>query len=413
MAERKSAAIVTIGSELVEGLRIDTNTAEIARDISRYGFRVDEAVSVADDESLLADTLARLAGAHELVVVTGGLGPTHDDVTREAAAAALGISMEPDPQLIEFLRPFVARHCDPSSAAQVMTQAFVLDGAEVLAPTTGTAAGQIVPTPGGGSLVLLPGPPSEMRPMLTRVLERFIPGRAEPRELGVIGLPESDVQYAAQRALAAFDGIQLTVLAKPGDVRVILFDEGAGERTLDDAADAIAAEIGSACYSTDGSTLAETVVRDATQRGLTIAVAESCTGGLIAAALTDVPGSSAVFLGGAVTYSDAAKNRLLGVSRDDLERFGAVSREVAQAMAAGALESFNADIAVSVTGIAGPAGGSAEKPVGTVWFGVAARIGDGVDAQSSVAWAGASREAIRARATSMALNLIRREVLKA
>ena len=412
MRERQSAAIVTIGSELVEGLRVDTNTAEIARDVSRFGFRVDEAISVGDDEAVLADTLRRLVHVHPMVVVTGGLGPTHDDVTRDAAAAALDIPMEADPALTAFLQPFLARHNDPRSAAQVLTQAFVLQGAEVLPPTNGTAAGQVVPTP-AGSLVLLPGPPREMRPMLARVLERYTPDRAEPRELGVTGLAESDVQHAAQTALAAFDGIQLTVLAKPGDVRVILLDDGAGEAALDRAAAAIAAEIGPPCYSTDGSTLAETIVAEATARKVTIAVAESCTGGMVAAALTDVPGSSAVFLGGAVTYSNAAKSRLLSVDPEDLKFFGAVSREVAQQMAAGALDAFGADIAVSVTGIAGPGGGSAEKPVGTVWFGVASRRGEGVDAQASVAWSGASREAIRARAASSALNLIRREVLKA
>jgi len=412
MRERQSAAIVTIGSELVEGLRIDTNTAEIARDVSRFGFRVDEAISVGDDETVLADTLRRLVHVHPMVVVTGGLGPTHDDVTRDAAAAALGITMEADPALTAFLQPFLARHSDPRSAAQVLTQAFVLQGAEVLPPTNGTAAGQVVPTP-AGSLVLLPGPPREMRPMLARVLDRFTPDRAEPRELGVTGLAESDVQHAAQTALAAFDGIQLTVLAKPGDVRVILLDDGAGEAALDRAANAIAAEVGAPCYSTDGSTLAETIVAEAAAREVTIAVAESCTGGLVAAALTDVPGSSAVFLGGAVTYSNAAKSRLLSVDPEDLKFFGAVSREVAQQMAEGALDAFGADIAVSVTGIAGPAGGSNEKPVGTVWFGVASRVGEGVDAQASVAWNGASREAIRARAASSALNLIRREVLKA
>jgi nicotinamide-nucleotide amidase len=412
MAERRSAAIVTIGSELVEGLRVDTNTAEIARDISRFGFRVDEAVSVGDDEPVLARTLARLVRAHALVVVTGGLGPTHDDVTRDAAATALGVAMEADPDLVAFLQPFLARHSDPRSAAQVLTQALVLDGAEVLTPTTGTAAGQVVPTP-AGSLVLLPGPPREMRPMLARVLGRYQPDRAEPRELGVTGLPESDVQHAAQTALAAFQGIQLTVLAKPGDVRVLLLDEGAGESALDRATQAVAEQIGGACYSTDGSTLAEMVVREATERGVTIAVAESCTGGMVAAALTDVPGASAVFLGGAVTYSNAAKTRLLAVEPADLEQFGAVSRKVAQAMALGALDTFKADIAVAITGVAGPGGGSAEKPVGTVWFAVATRRPDAVEAQISVAWTGASREAIRARATSSALNLLRREVLKA
>jgi nicotinamide-nucleotide amidase len=412
MRERRQAAIVTIGSELVEGLRVDTNTAEIARDISRFGFSVAEAVSVGDDETTLAQTLKRLTNAYPFVVVTGGLGPTHDDVTREAAASALGLPMATDAELLAFLQPFVGRHKDPRSAAQVLTQALVLKGAEVLSPTTGTAAGQIVPTP-TGSLVLLPGPPREMRPMLTRALELFEPDRAEPRELGVTGMPESDVQHAAQTVLAAHTGIQLTILAKPGDVRVILLDEGAGEAALETAANAIAKELGAACYSLDGATLAATVVREATARAATIAVAESCTGGMVAAALTDVAGSSAVFLGGVVSYSDASKMQLLHVDPGDLSREGAVSRIVAEEMALGARERFNADVCVAITGIAGPGGGTPEKPVGTVWFAGLSRLGEGTSTQFSVAWTGASREAVRARATATALDLIRREVLKA
>ena len=412
MQTRPQAAIVTIGSELVEGLRIDTNTAEIARDVSRVGFSVAEAISVGDDEVQLAATLKRLTSAYELVVVTGGLGPTHDDVTRDAASSALSLPMCADPALVAFLEPFVARHTDPRSGAQVLTQALVLEGAEVLAPVTGTAAGQVVSTP-AGTLVLLPGPPREMHPMLSRVLERFSAVKATPRELGVTGMPESDVQHAAQTALAAFYAIQLTVLAKPGDCRVILLDSGAGEAALGRAADAVAREIGAACYSLDGATLAETIVREASARGVTIATAESCTGGMVAAALTDVPGASAAFLGGVVCYADAAKLRLLDVDPADLAHEGAVSQLVAEEMALGARDRFGADVCVAITGIAGPDGGSEDKPVGTVWFAVLSRVGRGTSEQFVVRWTGASREAIRARATSMALDLVRREVLKA
>jgi nicotinamide-nucleotide amidase len=412
MAARQLAAIVTVGSELVEGLRVDTNTAEIARDVSRCGFAVRETVSVGDDEAALAETLARTCHAYALVVVTGGLGPTHDDVTRDAAARALGLTMEADPEMVVFLQPFVGRHKDPRSAAQVLSQALVLDGAAVLTPTTGTAPGQVVPTP-GGHLVLLPGPPREMRPMLARVLAGYSADRAEPRELGVTGWPESDVQHAAQNALAAFPDIQLTVLARPGDCRVILLDDGAGAVALDRAVHAVAAEIGVACYSLDGTSLAETIVREAAARGVTIATAESCTGGMVAAALTDVAGSSKAFLGGVVSYANDAKRRLLDVSAGDLEEHGAVSRVVAEQMAAGARDRFGADVTVAITGIAGPDGGTANKPVGTVWFAIDSRVGAGERTQHSVAWNGASREAIRARATSMALDLVRRQVLKA
>ena len=407
-----SAAIVTVGSELVEGLRIDTNTAEIAREIVQYGFVVDEATSVSDCAERLSATLARLTAQHALVVVTGGLGPTHDDITREAAAAALGLSLKDDPVLLQFLEPFLRRHADPRSRDQVLTQALVLQGAEVLAPTSGTAAGQIVPTP-AGSLVLLPGPPREMRPMLATALTRYARVRAVPRELGVTGMPESDIQHAAQEALADFADVGLTVLAKPGDVRVILFDDGAEELRLAEAATRVAEAIGDACYSVDGASLAQVVVREATKRGATLALAESCTGGMIAAELTDIPGASEVFLGGVVAYSNASKTALLGVEPAELAVHGAVSRRTAELMAAGACERFGADICVSVTGVAGPGGGSADKPVGTVWFGVDSKFDAGGATQHSVDWKGASRFAIRARATARALDILRREVLKA
>jgi nicotinamide-nucleotide amidase len=412
MSDQRFAGIVTIGSELVEGLRVDTNTAEVAHDLARFGFRVAEAVSVGDDEVLLAAVLKRLTCAYEMVVVTGGLGPTHDDVTRDATAQALGLSMHNDPAIVEFLQPFLSRHKDPASAEQVLTQAMVLDGAQVLMPTNGTAPGQIVPTP-AGRIVLLPGPPSEMRPMLKRALSGFSASRAEPRDLGVTGMPESDVQHAAQRALRGREGIELTVLAKPGDVRVILLDTGAGENGLSAAARAVAEELGEACYATDGASLAQTLVRLATERTVTLAVAESCTGGMVSAAITDVPGASAVFLGGAVTYANEAKMELLDVPPGLLAQYGAVSEEAAGAMAFGARERFGADVCVSVTGIAGPDGGSADKPVGLVWFGVESRVGGAHAIRTHFVFAGAGRQAIRARATATVLDLIRREVLRA
>ena len=407
MPEPKSAAIVTVGSELTEGLRIDTNTAEIARDLHPYGFRVAEALSVADDVAVLAAALKRLTRQHELVITTGGLGPTHDDVTRDAASAALGLLLAPDAGLAEFLRPFLARHSDPGAAEQVMSQALVLTGAEVLAPTNGTAAGQVVDT-SAGVLVLLPGPPREMRPMLAAWLGQSSRQRAFSADLGVTGLPESDVQLAAQRALLAHPLVGLTVLARPGDVRVLLMDEGAGESELAVAGEAVAHEIGAACYSTTGETLSEAVIRVALAAGVTVATAESCTGGLVCAALTDVAGASAVLLGGVVAYANAAKSELLSVPPGMLAQYGAVSEQTACAMAQGARERLGADIAASTTGVAGPTGGTTDKPVGLVWFAVSTREGTQATVKQM---SGADRYAVRARATAVALDLVRREIL--
>lgn len=398
-----SAAIITIGSELVDGLRVDTNTAEIARSLGRHGFVVREAISVGDSEETLADVLRRVTAAYALVVATGGLGPTHDDITRDATALALGLAMCADSSIVAALQPAIARHTDSRSGADILTQALVLEGAEVLLPTTGTAPGQVVGTP-AGRLVLLPGPPPEMRPMLAQVLERYEATVAEPRELGVTGKAESDVQHAAQRALSAYPGIILTVLARPGDVRVLLIDDGAGESALDEAARAIAAELGDACYSVDGSALPQTLVAAAKARSLTLGTAESCTGGMVAAAITDVPGSSAVFNGGIVSYANDAKRALLGVRAETLAEYGAVSAEVASEMAEGGRARLGVDLAVATTGVAGPDGGTADKPVGLVWFALAGATGTSTVGRT---FFGGDRNSIRARATATALDLLR------
>jgi nicotinamide-nucleotide amidase len=403
----RTAAIVTVGTELTEGIRVDTNRVELAAALSGAGFDVTEAVSVGDDADVLASALARLGAACGLVVVTGGLGPTHDDITRQAASDAFGLELRPDPAMVAFLAEVISRHHHPDAAAHVRSQALALAGAEILAPTTGTAPGQILPTP-AGLLALLPGPPKEMRGMLPRVLERAgTSTRAARRELGVTGMAESDAQLLAQEVLQAFgDTIRLTVLARPGDVRVVLLDRGAGDAVLQDAARRVAKRFGEACYSTSGETLPQALVREASARHLTLALAESCTGGLVASAITDVPGASEVFLGSAVTYSNTAKGALLGVADETLRAHGAVSAEAAAEMAEGALSRLGADVAVSITGIAGPGGGSAEKPVGLVWFATATTAG----VETFSGKFGSDRDAIRQRATARALALALRVV---
>lgn len=403
MTPHRHAAIVTVGTELVRGLAVDTNTSEIAAALAGAGIDVIETVSVADDETTLTEALRRCSVSYDLVVVTGGLGPTHDDVTRQAASEALGLPLERDLSLVEGLRASAARHADDRAAGQVYRQADVLQGATVLPAVVGTAPGQVVPTP-RGSLVLLPGPPREMRPLLRSLVATWGEGAASPRVLRFTGLSESDLQVAAQDVLAGRADIELTVLAKPGDVRVVLFSRGADASVLDEVSARIADAVGDACYSADGSSLAETVLRKAREAGLTIATAESCTGGLVGAALTDVPGSSAAYLGGVVSYSDEAKVTLLGVDPGLLKACGAVSDAVARAMAAGARDALGCDIAVAVTGVAGPDGGTPGKPVGTVWFGVAGS--SGVEAQLR-RFTG-DRTTVRERSVMTALDLLRR-----
>lgn len=401
-----TAAVVTVGTELVTGLVIDTNAAELGVMLTAARFTVDERVSVPDDAEVLAALLGRLVRAHDLVVVTGGLGPTHDDVTREAAAVALGVPLERDLHLEESLREAVARHGSASSAEQVFRQADVLAGARVLPARLGTAPGLVAETP-RGHLVLLPGPPREMRALLPDVRDALgLSANAAPLVLGTTGLPESEVQLAAQRALDGDEGVGLTVLARPGEVRVVLFDRGAGPERLAAAGDAVSAEIGDACFTERGETLAEAVLRLCRERGLTLAAAESCTGGMIAAALTDVAGSSDVFLGGVVAYSNGLKRAAIGVDAATLDAHGAVSAETAAEMAEGVRRLTGADVSVSVTGIAGPGGGSADKPVGTVWFGVLSERG----ARQEHRLFPGDRATVRLRATALSLDLVRREI---
>jgi len=406
-AARPRAAVVAVGTELVSGLRTDTNGAEIARTLTAAGFEVTAREVLPDDPEYLSSRLAALAGSFELVVVTGGLGPTHDDITRQAAARALGVGLTREEGIVRRLAPAVGRHHEPEAAEQVLSQADVLEGAQVLQPTTGTAPGQLVAT-GLGHLVLLPGPPHELRPMLAEALS-LVPSvpRATPRILGFVDVPESDVQIAAQRVLASYSGIGLTVLARPSVIEVVLFDEGAGAEVLDEAATRVAGSLGDACHTDEGATLAQTVVRAASDLHVTISLAESCTGGMIAAELTSVPGASAVFCGCAVTYADRAKERLLGVDAETLRSHGAVSPETASQMAAGARMALGADIALAVTGIAGPGGGDAHKPVGTVWFAVDTAGGTSTTHRTFPG----DRAVVRARATAIGLDLLRRAIM--
>lgn len=403
------AAVVTVGSELTAGARIDTNTAEIARELRRRGFDVREAVSVGDDVDALCETFRRLTTLYGIVITTGGLGPTHDDVTRQAAAAALGVTLTRDPRLRSLLEPISKRHTTPQAIDGTFLQADVLPGAGILDPTTGTAPGQMMRV-GESLLILLPGPPSEMRAMLSEALAHHPPTMVAQAEIGVVGLTESDAQAIVAHALAELHtGIGFTILARPGDVRILLDVTGHPPNDLDIAVEEVAKALHPHCYTTSGESLPEAVVSAARRGGLSIACAESCTGGLIAAALTDVPGCSDVFAGAAVTYSNESKAALTEVDPTTIATYGAVSTETAAEMARGVRQRLDVDIAVAVSGIAGPGGGTAEKPVGTVCFALADAHGIATERRLFLH---GSRQSIRERSTSHALDLLRRSALR-
>ncbi|MBU4557449.1 MAG: nicotinamide-nucleotide amidohydrolase family protein [Actinobacteria bacterium] len=401
-----SAAIVTVGTEITTGLRLDTNTREIAAALMGAGYDTRETVSLPDDPDLVATCLRRLVAAYDLVVVTGGLGPTHDDITREAASEALGLPMSADPGIAHGLARWVHRHTEQRAREQVLRQALVLQGAEVLAATVGTAPGQVVQTPLGGRLVLLPGPPNEMRPMLQELFAHKVQGSSTVVEIACTGISESDAQVATQAALAEHPGVRLTILASPADVHVVLFDDGAGNEGILRAAESVRDALVPYWYSDDGASLASVVTRLAQALGMTLAVAESCTGGLVAASLTSVPGASSVFRGGVVAYSNEVKTSQLDVPEALIAKHGAVSGQVASAMARGVLRRLGTDVSVAITGIAGPDGGSADKPVGTVWFSVADASGEIPVMRQMIG----DRDGIRTRATMFALNLLRLKI---
>ncbi|MDO8848393.1 MAG: nicotinamide-nucleotide amidohydrolase family protein [Coriobacteriia bacterium] len=404
MAPLPAAAVVTVGTELTTGLRQDTNSTEIARALNAAGYVVHEIRSVPDDMAAIEAAVKALLDSCDLVVVTGGLGPTHDDITREAAARALGRSLHRDETIAVSLRAMAARHTNAEARKDMLRQADVIEGATVLPARTGSAPGQAV-TVGGATLVLLPGPPGEMRPLLEGYLAARTPV-TPPERLRCTGITESDAQRLVQPAIAPFV-VDLTLLAAPADVEVVLFPKDGDASDLPAATRAALRALGDRCYSADGSSLAETIVRLAIGAGEHIVTAESCTGGMVASALTDVAGSSSAFAGGVVAYANEVKMEALGVPAGLLAQFGAVSEETARAMAEGALSLPGSTISVAVTGIAGPEGGTPDKPVGLVWFAVA--HADGRVRAISHHLPG-DRAAVRRRAVIVALDALRRDL---
>jgi nicotinamide-nucleotide amidase len=404
LAER-TAAVLTVGTELTVGLVADTNAQEIATRLTSASLRVVRTLSVPDDVDAIGDAIRELLDRAALVIVTGGLGPTHDDLTREGASRALGLPLIVDEDTARRLARLRGIHQEEEARQRLMRQAEVLQSAIVLPAERGSAPGMVAPTE-RGALVLLPGPPHEMRPLLAHVTAAVAVAGPEPRILSCVGITESDALARASRALDAHSGIQLTMLAAPTGVRVVLFAHDRGEAVLEGAATDVAAALGDACYSTDGTSLPAVVVALARVRGAQLSVAESCTGGLVAAELTSVPGASEVFCGGIVAYADEVKRGVLGVTADTLAEHGAVSGPVALEMARGARSHTGASHAVAVTGVAGPGGGSAEKPVGTVWFALATDEGESTVSRQLPG----DRSQVRRRASGVALDLLRRSL---
>jgi len=413
---RPRAVVVVTGSELVRGDRTDLNGPFLARESERLGLEVVRIDIVGDSAEELERVLRAALADGDAVLTSGGLGPTHDDRTVELVAAALGVGLHVERELerrIEGVSRAAAerlRRDYADFAPGVTKQATVPDGAVVVG-LAGTAPALLVPREGGRFVVILPGPPSELQRLWPAALDlppfRELLARTRApsrRQLRFFGVSESAIAQALVAAGGDGDGVELTICARDFEIHVDVVVEQGAERRADELEARLLPPIEQWLYARDGRGVEERVLELCRARGWTLATAESCTGGLVAARLTSVPGSSDVVVGGIVSYANEVKERELGVPRELLAEQGAVSPEVAAAMARGARERLGADVAVSVTGIAGPDGGTHEKPVGLVYLHAEGPDG-GFGREFSFP---GDRASIRARSVVGALHLVRR-----
>ena len=409
-----SAEIIAVGSELLTPEKTDTNSLWLTERLNEIGVEVMLKTIVGDDEARLEETIRDALKRSEIVITTGGLGPTEDDVTRQVSARAVGREMIYHDDLEQNLRERFRRWGSEMPEIN-KRQAFVIEGAEILPNPNGSAVGMFLEE-NGKSLVVLPGPPRELQPMFDDHVFARIKAKAgdvsvKRRILRVSGMGESAVDEAVSPIYGAYASVQTSILFNKSEIEIHLAAraeaEADAERILDKLADELADRLGPALFARNGETLEEVVGRMLAERGETVSVAESCTGGLVGMRFTDVAGSSAYFTEGAITYSNEAKIRTLNVPSEVLEDHGAVSPETAKAMAEGMRERAGTDYAISVTGIAGPGGGSEEKPVGTVFIGYA----DRETVKSIKLSLPGDRYLIRWRSSQAALDYLRRQMI--
>ena len=417
----RTAEVIAVGSELLGSTRVDTNSLFLSDCLASLGIELRAKTVVGDSRREVADHFRRALDRVDLVIFTGGLGPTDDDVTREAVADVLGIGLIEQPAIIERLRERFARRGLQMPDVN-RKQALLLDGGQILENPNGTAPGQMFAR--GRQLVLLfPGPPRELKPMMQTVMTTVLASRVSRerlfrRTLFVVGRGESHVEEVAQPIystwLNASPPIETTILAAPGQVELHLVLRSAeaadADRILDAARDQLVAAFAGDVFSTDGRSMEEIVGALLAHRSLTIAAAESCTGGLMMSRLTDVPGSSAYVAGGVVVYSNELKVSLAGVDPALIAAHGAVSESVAVALAEGIKSRTGASIGVGITGIAGPSGGTPTKPVGTTCIAVIAP--DGAAQVRTFSLFG-TRGMIKFWASQYAMNMVRRLLLAA
>jgi nicotinamide-nucleotide amidase len=397
---------------------MDTNSLYLTEQLNLLGVEVIFKSVVGDDLKRLVEAAQHAMFRSDIVIFSGGLGPTEDDLTREAVAEALGVGVQRDEEVLEAIEQrFAARGWKMS--ANNAKQADVIEGATVLPNANGTAPGQWLSGKFEAReriVILLPGPPHELKALFEaecreRLRAKLPPAFIATRVLKVAMLGESHVDARVAPIYKRFTDVQTTILAGPGEIQLHFKSRAENLETaqarVDEAADAVEEELDDAVYSRDGESLEQIVGYWLQMRNATLAVAESCTGGLLAERITSVGGSSRYFMGGAVVYSNALKTEFAGVPADMIERHGAVSREVAAALAEGIRYRCEATLGVGITGVAGPAGGSVEKPVGLVFHALASATGTEVIERTF----SGDRKRIRWFASTLALDMLRKKLM--
>jgi nicotinamide-nucleotide amidase len=406
------AELVAVGSELLGPLRSETNTLWLTEQLLDAGVEVAARETVGDDPDLIASVLRTALARADLVITTGGLGPTADDVTREAAADALGRRLVRDPAIVEALRARFASFGREMPAVNEK-QGDLIEGAVALDNPRGTAPGQRIDLD-GRALVLLPGPPGEMKPLFERHVLPPLESKGRVirrRVLRIAAMPESQVDELVAPLYRTVANPRTTILGAPGQIELHLVGEGASPEEAEARIESLAAglreRLPGRIFSEDGRELPVVVGALLVERNLTLAVAESCTGGLLSARLTDVPGASRFLDRSFVTYSNRSKVEEVGVLPELLEDVGAVSEDVAAAMAGGARRVAGTAVGIGITGIAGPDGGTDDKPVGLVY--IALDGGAGTRVHRALFPGGRTR--VRFQATQIALEMLRRGLL--
>lgn len=413
-----NAEIVAIGSELLTAFKQDTNSLFLTGKLNELGVNVDFKTVVGDRRSDLVNAIRIALGRADIILLMGGLGPTEDDLTREATAEALGVEIHRDPEIVAWLYTrFASRRI--KMAENNLKQADVIAGAEVLKNPRGSAPGQFLQTEVQGRkkiIMLLPGPPREIHPMFEEQcmdrLRQILPHQnIATRLLKIALIPESEADRRAAPIYTQYSDIETTILAHRGEIHFHLRVQAAtmseAQKKVDALASQLEDEFDDTLFSTRGETLEQIVGYFLQMRGETLAVAESCTGGMVSQRITSVPGSSRYFLGGAVVYDNSLKSSLADVPPLMIAEHGAVSREVAAALAEGIRKRCKSSLGVGVTGIAGPTGGTEEKPVGLVFHAVS----DGKTTDVVERRFPGDRDLIRQWATTQALDLVRRKLM--